>query len=1358
MAYSGFHFLVKIICIALILLIIILHVYDFFKQKYEEKKTKSLEDIAEDAFVEGVLEGANETDILKEREDAAIIDIFTEEDKDSDNTNNTGKSNKKFYEGDINWKFTDTNNNYNCWEKWDYMSKENKLIKGDIAKTIVRKDGRSWCAVDKPTLESERREFDKPPTVMDRINQYTGNVWGLVGAIGLGLTEELLTKLVQKSSKEALEKAAKKSSEEAAELLMKKAGKELQEEAGEKMFKESSEKLFKEGSEKLSKESLEKLNKEGAERATAQLNKAIKNKYSSKFLKESYEKLSSELKQNMLEKYGKKTLSNIKDDIARKLGSIVKNKSMDINTKLVGNVIRNKALSSLRSTSAVSSAKLLSTAAYKKALSRVSIEVKQALSITIYRQIVKNVTSDISAMVARKMARVILAKSLIKTKLILTAKVFFRAQAKTFLNMVKAISRTPDDMAKLAIKLASLSKTLGKQTIKNGFKVGLRAAGRLATKLKPGPLAIFDILSFALDMADPMNYNAFMSTDDFNKAVEKANKDRRDLILAEISKDEAFKSSGKKIEDLIYPFILDPTSEADGEEMEKEISANIGKLFDMAKLGQIHPSVDKYLKTINADLASGKLTEKLMEDDTIMEPYTELIDIDSIANVYLVDICKRVGGVVYDTNKCTYTKEKCDKLYSWPLDNKKEGEQYAEIMDGKCVSANPEIRSMCETMDAKWDVDNYSCKMDKDWCRLKGGEMDSNNKCSIPLTQAVFENIFGTTVTRIGATMVRETTDAVKGVFDYFYVGCGYDGEITIRGKCMDSGANRIGIWDCNKSTQQKFMYNSIDNSIRLLSDSTKCISIDSSNNVVIETYTGASKQKFIYDESTKQLKHMEDQSKCIELKDNNNSNDNRFIRAACRDSESQKFGLSRDIITDTGMHCSVTASRSADCPAGYTNNGLTCGRGDHTAFTDSGRVADCPSGYTNTGLTCLREATTAFMDSGRPADCPSGYTNTGLTCLREATTAFMDSGRPADCPSGYTNNGLTCGRGAHTAFTDSGRLADCPAGYMNGGLLGCIYDEFKTPSSMWFSKAGVSASTDMKNCEKAWGVGNCEVTGAPGSRLTLRKCSIQAADKGYKFADKWTPNYATINCSPESGYRQLSYSNHGVCNSDEFLNSELGRCYKKCPSGYTHTGVSCYRGPDTLTASSMTCNSGEFLNKDTGRCYKNCPSGYTHTGVSCYRGPDTLTASSMKCKEGEFFNKDVGRCYKNCPAGYTHTGVSCYRGPDTLTASSMTCKEGEFLSESTGRCYKKCKEVYGDEYTHNGVSCYRPVSTKGEDSMTCMPHEYKLVGVCYPKLLPGFTDLGITQSRKKRENSQNVANLKNSVNKISNAVKSAYN
>ena len=44
---------------------------------------------------------------------------------------------------------------------------------------------------------------------------------------------------------------------------------------------------------------------------------------------------------------------------------------------------------------------------------------------------------------------------------------------------------------------------------------------------------------------------------------------------------------------------------------------------------------------------------------------------------------------------------------------------------------------------------------------------------------------------------------------------------------------------------------------------------------------------------------------------------------------------------------------------------------------TIPGRMADCPAGYTNHGLTCARE-TDDILAPSKVADCPGGYTNMG--------------------------------------------------------------------------------------------------------------------------------------------------------------------------------------------------------------------------------------------------------------------------------------------------------------------------------------------------------------------------------------------
>ena len=79
------------------------------------------------------------------------------------------------------------------------------------------------------------------------------------------------------------------------------------------------------------------------------------------------------------------------------------------------------------------------------------------------------------------------------------------------------------------------------------------------------------------------------------------------------------------------------------------------------------------------------------------------------------------------------------------------------------------------------------------------------------------------------------------------------------------------------------------------------------------------------------------------------------------------------------GRGVGTIPGRVADCPAGYTNHGLTCWRGSDDYWATS-KVAACPAGYTNMGLTCFRGAHITHAPSKTPS-CPGGYTNTGYTC-----------------------------------------------------------------------------------------------------------------------------------------------------------------------------------------------------------------------------------------------------------------------------------------------------------------------------------------------------------------------------------------
>jgi hypothetical protein len=134
--------------------------------------------------------------------------------------------------------------------------------------------------------------------------------------------------------------------------------------------------------------------------------------------------------------------------------------------------------------------------------------------------------------------------------------------------------------------------------------------------------------------------------------------------------------------------------------------------------------------------------------------------------------------------------------------------------------------------------------------------------------------------------------------------------------------------------------------------------------------------------------------------------------------------------------------SRAADCPAGYTNNGLTCGRGADSISAPN-KVADCPSGYTNTGVSCYRGpdtygkgCTTVF----KKYPCKAGYTDNGCTCGRGASSMSLSH---SVCPAGY-----------HKGPTQL-CLKDCPQGYSNTGVGTCFRGVSTLPMTSMSCKPG---------------------------------------------------------------------------------------------------------------------------------------------------------------------------------------------------------------------------------------------------------------------------------------------------------------
>ena len=387
-----------------------------------------------------------------------------------------------------------------------------------------------------------------------------------------------------------------------------------------------------------------------------------------------------------------------------------------------------------------------------------------------------------------------------------------------------------------------------------------------------------------------------------------------------------------------------------------------------------------------------------------------------------------------------------------------------------------------------------------------------------------------------------------------------------------------------------------------------------------------------------------------------------------------------------------TNSSRVADCPAGYTNTGLTCYREPYI-YSAPSVAGDCPSGYTNTGVSCYREPY-IYSAPSVAGDCPSGYTNTGVSCYREPYI-YAAASVPGDCPSGYTNTGVVCYRGPDTISAPS-RLATCPSGYSNTGVS-CFRgaDSYSAPSQLPSCTGG--GTNIGLFCSPPWEDFYCN----SGYFLSGARCNRNCAS-GYSNTGETCFRTAST----------ISLSN-ATCPSGYFKGT-LDRCYQSCSFGYSNTGEFCQRNPDSLPLSQATCPSGYFQGLIAGRCNRSCQAGFTNTGEFCQRDADTISLSNAACPTGYFQGLIPGRCNANCNAEFTNTGEFCQRDADTISLSNATCPGGYFQGLIPGRCNKNCAA----EFTNTGEFCQRDADSLSTASMSCAPGEQAIdiLGVprCY--------------------------------------------
>lgn len=127
-----------------------------------------------------------------------------------------------------------------------------------------------------------------------------------------------------------------------------------------------------------------------------------------------------------------------------------------------------------------------------------------------------------------------------------------------------------------------------------------------------------------------------------------------------------------------------------------------------------------------------------------------------------------------------------------------------------------------------------------------------------------------------------------------------YCGPVKIGSKCMDSGSNKVQIFDCNSTAPQKYIYDFITQTLRPSQSPAMAVSGKSTlanSDMELQTYNRGAGQKFIYDSDAARLKLVSDKTMCVEL--SNTANGAGFNLKPCSDSAQQNVIMNTCVDSD---------------------------------------------------------------------------------------------------------------------------------------------------------------------------------------------------------------------------------------------------------------------------------------------------------------------------------------------------------------------------------------------------------------------------------------------------------------------------
>lgn len=431
-------------------------------------------------------------------------------------------------------------------------------------------------------------------------------------------------------------------------------------------------------------------------------------------------------------------------------------------------------------------------------------------------------------------------------------------------------------------------------------------------------------------------------------------------------------------------------------------------------------------------------------------------------------VYNKIKDVPENMKICTFTKDACEKSFSWPL---KENEEYGEYRSVKiksndngkivetnqdmCVSSDSLMRTVCDSNNIPYDQTTGICKIDSKYCAMKGADwiQDETTKefdCAISPGQGFAEALFGTTITR-----------GLKQVFDLSQYEKCKDNETDDGYFCRNTNA-------CDPAKNQEaclgLCYPKCKAGFHLVGCNICSPDCPPSTADKIITDDGA----FCRSRTCNQGDELSGELCYPKCKPNYVG-----VGPVC-------WEKCADGWTDDGAFC----RRAGYCEPNEDRNGLLCYPKCKPGYDGVGPVCweKCKPGWTDDGAFCRRAG---YCEANEDRSgllcypkCKAGYDGVGPVCWEQCPKGYTDDGafcRETNCPAGYTDYGLTC--------------TDWNAGYYNKswGSVGCTggrpfqFAGYNDCYSTWIS----AAKTIGKNIitKKTYGRG----VGTPDTKIVAK-------------------------------------------------------------------------------------------------------------------------------------------------------------------------------------------------------------------------------------------------------------------------------